>query len=637
MPKSLHVQADRTLIRAAARSRRHLRVEIVAPRRPPRVPVSLGLVLDRSGSMAGAKLDLAREGAIRAIRSLGAEDRLSVLAYNRRVDVLIRSGGADDTAKRVAEDRLRRLDAEGNTDLCEGWLRGCEQVGLGLRTGSLGRCLLLTDGLANEGVTDPETIVRHAAELRVRGVTTSTLGVGRDFDERLLRQMAEAGGGNFYFAEHAEQLSDFIAGETGEALKVVARDAALVVDLPAGASVASPNPFRIRSEHRRSVLELGDLVADQVLSLVLTVEFPEGKEGEGTLVQVWLWDAAGVLEGSTDAEFSYASAEAYESQPRDLEVGREVASAYAAMARRRAGELGRQGATKEGREVLRNMAAQFRRRAGEDPKLLALACALEQEAADLEKMDSLDYKRLEFSTFGTLRSRGEDGMTIGTMSFTMDRTLQMMLMAEPHGAAGAPFSVVTVTSDKEGTRLAEIAAQALAAADPQAFAYSIVDGGARVLDAGPGVALSRDDELGLAYALAAVGDTVKIAIVRGALADGAPSHWHPAERVAIASLDGWDGAAGVPAEAFLAYQMVLQGSRRGRLGWDPVAAMHEDRRGCWGDTCASRTEIASKLEAGQLCPECRRLYERAGVNVEQLLRLVAAVRDLAQRPAGVRI
>jgi len=636
MPKSLHVQPDRTLIRAAGRSRRHLGVDIVAPRRPRRRPVSLGLVLDRSGSMAGPKLDLARQGAIRAIRSLQEEDRLSVVAYNEEVNVLIRAGAADDTAKRVAEHRLHQTEAGGNTDLCGGWLRGCEQVGLGLDAGRLGRCLLLTDGLANQGITDQATIVRHAAELRTRGVTTSTLGVGRDFDEGLLRRMAEAGGGNFYFAEHAAQLSDFIAGETGEALKVVAREAALVIDLPAGASLTSPNPFRMRTESGRTVLELGDLVADQVLSLVLTVEFPEGREGERALVQCWLWDADGVLEWSAEQAFGYASHQAYEAQPRDREVDRAAASAYAARARRRAGELAREGAADKGRALLKKLAGEFRQHAGDDPRILALASALEQEAERLERMDSLDHKRLEYSTFGTLRSRGVDGMTIGTMSFTADRTLQMMLRAERHGPAQAPFFVTAVTADKVGTRLVETAGRALAAADPQAFAYTIVDGAACVLDSGPGVALSRDDELALTYAVAAAGDAVKIVIVHGVLEDGASSHWHPAERVVIASLDGWDEAPGGSAEAFVAHQMVLEGSRHGRPGWDPMAAMHTDRRGCWGDPCANRSEIEAKLEAGGLCPECCRLYEDAGVDVEQLLRLVAAVRQLVQRPAGVR-
>jgi Ca-activated chloride channel family protein len=635
MPRSLHLQPDRVLIRAGGRSRRHLRVEVVAPRLPPPVPLSLSLVLDRSGSMAGAKLDLAREGAIRAIRSLRPEDRLSVLTYNQEVQVLVRSGAADESAKRVGERRLAEVRAGGNTDLCAGWLLGCEQVGLGLDEGRLGRCLLLTDGLANEGVIDRATIVRHAVELRKRGVTTSTLGVGGDFDELLLRQMAEAGGGNFYFAERAAQLSDFIAGETAEAIKVVAREAALVVDLPPGANLRSPNPFPIRSERGRSIIELGNLVADQVLSLVLTVEFPGGAEGERAVVQCWLWDAGSTLEGSAEQEFRYASKKAYEAQPRNPEVDYEAAFAYATLARRRAAELGRDGQAKKGRAVLRKVAAEIRRHTGGDPRLLDLASAIEQEAARLERMDNLEYKRLEYSTFGTLGSRGEDGMSIGTMGFTMDRTLKMMSWAERHGPAQAPFSVLAVTSDKDGTRLVETAGRALAAADPNAVAYTIVDGGARMLDPGPELALSRDDELGLAYAFAGAGDGVKIVLVRGSLRGGASSHWYPAENVAVISLDGWDEAAGEPAEAFVAYQMVLHGSRHGRPGWDPIAALHDERRGCWGDHCTGQADIAAKLEKGDLCPECRRLYERAGVDVEQLLRLVAAVRGLAQRPAGV--
>jgi Ca-activated chloride channel family protein len=634
VPRSLHLRADRGLICAPGRSRRHLRVEIVAPRRPRKAPLSLGLVLDRSGSMAGEKLDLAREGVRRAIRSLDEDDRLSLLAYNERTEVLIRAGAATPAARRVAEKRLGRLEAGGGTDLCGGWLRGCEQVGLGMADGQMGRCLLLSDGLANFGITDPDTIVGHAAELRRRGVTTSTLGVGRDFDERLLRRMAEAGGGSFYFAEHPAQLSDFIAGETGEALKVVAREATLVVELPVGATVASLNPFPSRSEPGRTVFELGSLVSDQVLSLLLSVHFPEGTEGESAVVRCRLSDVDAGLEGSVEQEFRYVDVHANRSQPRDREVEREVAAAYAARTRQRAAALGREGAVEEAREVLRRTAARIRRDAGDDPGLVEVARALESEAARLRQMDSLDYKRVEYETFRGLLSRGADGMTIGTLSFTIDRTLQLMMRSKRHGSDDAPFFVAAVTSDADATGLVETAGRALGAADPLALAYTVADGGARVLDAGAGAVLTRDDELGLAYALSGAGDAVKIAFVRGALGDAAPSHWHPPEKVAIVSLAGWEEDA-APAEAFVAYQMVLQGSRHRRPGWDPITAMHEDRRGCWGDASRARAEVEAKLRAGALCDECRRLYESAGVDVDQLLRLVAAVRELAV-PVGVR-
>lgn len=635
MPRSLHVRADRSLLLADVRSRRqrHLRVEVVAPRCAPRGSLSLGLVLDKSGSMAGAKLNLAREGAIRAIRSLRAEDRVSVVTYSEDPSVLIRSGSADESAKRVAERRLLEIEPGGGTDLCGGWLRGCEQVGLGLGPGRRGRCLLLTDGLANEGITDRPTIVGHAAELRRRGVTTSTLGVGADFDEGLLREMAEAGGGNFYFAESASQLSDFIAGETGEAINVVVRDAALILDLPAGASVTSPNPFRIRSEPRQSVVELGDLVADQVLSLILTVEFPGGREGEAVLVRCWLWDPSGVLDGSEDLAFAYATPAAYAAERREREVDREAMAAYAASARRRAAELGRRGDTAQGRAVLQKMAGDIRRHARGDPKLVQLATQLEREAEALEGMDSLAYKRLEYATFGALRSKGEDGMTLGTMDFT-SRTLALTMLPEEPGVDGASFLVVAVTTDKEGTRLVESAGSVLAAASPRAFACSIVDCGARVLDAGAGVALSREDELGLAYAMAGTSEAVKIAFVRGLLEDGATSHWYAKESAAIVSLSAWDDRMETPAEAFVAHEMLRHWLRRRCPVWDPAVSSHRDVRNCWGEVCEGPADVEARIKAGDLCPACRQLFGAAGVDVDQLLSLVVAVHDLAARPAG---
>ena len=632
MPRSLYVQADQRLLPSAERSKRHLRVEIVAPRRPPRTPVNLALVLDRSGSMHGEKLDLVREGAIRAVRSLGEDDRLSVVIYNERVVVLVPSRVADDVAKDHAETVLRRVSARGDTDLCGGWLSGCEQVSEGLSPARLGRCLLLTDGFANRGITDPETIVSHAAGLRKDGATTSTLGVGRGFDEDLLSRMAEAGGGNFYFAEHARQLADFIAGETGEALRVAARDAELTVRLPAGASASSPNPFRTRSEDGATVFELGSLVADQVLSLVIRLDFPQGDEGDTALVECRLRDADGVFEGAiAEQHFTHSGHEANESQPRDPEVDREVAAAYAARARQRAAELGRKKATDEGSAVLRKTAARIQEYAGGSRELLALVSALEEEASRLEQMDDLDYKRLQYSTFRGLRSRGEDGMTIGTGQFLFDRTVRVMSRSETLDGTQAPFFVAAVTADPEGTGLVATAGRALAAAGGGSFAFAVIDGGARILDPGPGEKLSSDDELGLTYALGSSEEVVKVAFVRGFLEGGALSHWHPAERVAIVSLGSWDDSVGAPAETLVAYQMLLQASRHGRAGWDPLAVMHQETRGCWGDQCETQAEIEAKIAAGDLCSECRRLYEAAGIEVESFLRLVGAVGALTRR------
>ena len=219
------VQTDRSLIRTSGQSIRYALASIVAPqvaRAHDRAPVNVAFVLDRSGSMGGAKFQLARRAIDHALCLLRGDDRFSVVVYDEHVTVVVESSLATRGACEDARARLASIHPRGSTDLCAGWLAGCEQVARYIEGEGLGRCLLLTDGLANHGVINHEEIVAHARELRRRGVVTSTFGVGADFDERLLQQMADAGAGHFYFIERAEQIPDLLASELGETLEVVA-------------------------------------------------------------------------------------------------------------------------------------------------------------------------------------------------------------------------------------------------------------------------------------------------------------------------------------------------------------------------------------------------------------------------------
>ena len=158
--------------------------------------------------MSGDKLRVAKAAVAEAIARLGPQDRFSVVAYDDVVDVVIASTAAAGELRRAALERLGTIEARGSTNLGEGWLRGCEQVAGHLLERGVNRCLLLTDGLANVGITDSDELARHAAELRARGVSTSTFGVGNDFDERLLQSLADAGGGHFYYIADAPQIAD---------------------------------------------------------------------------------------------------------------------------------------------------------------------------------------------------------------------------------------------------------------------------------------------------------------------------------------------------------------------------------------------------------------------------------------------
>ena len=165
----LDLRTDRSLIRAAARSIRYLHVSFTAPTAPSRGdrrPLTVAFVLDRSGSMTGDKIRIARQAIDTAIRLLKPEDRFSLVVYDDRVDVLVAATHATADARRRASELLASIEARGSTDLCTGWLLACEQVAERVSSEHIGRCLLLSDGLANVGVTDPNVLAERAARLR---------------------------------------------------------------------------------------------------------------------------------------------------------------------------------------------------------------------------------------------------------------------------------------------------------------------------------------------------------------------------------------------------------------------------------------------------------------------------------------
>ncbi len=143
---------------------------------------------------------------------------------------------------------------------------------------AVGKCLLLTDGLANVGITDHDELARHAEQLRARHVVTSTFGIGADFDERLLAAMASAGGGHFYYIQTAAQISDFLMSELGETLEIVARDVRLDLSPSEPVSLGALSEFRSEPQGTRLACFLPDMVARQEISLVVEARFPQGRD-----------------------------------------------------------------------------------------------------------------------------------------------------------------------------------------------------------------------------------------------------------------------------------------------------------------------------------------------------------------------
>lgn len=417
MTTNLRARSDRRFIRSAHRSERFVLVELEAPPAPREVqrePVNLAFVLDRSGSMSGDKLALAKQAIETAVDRLLPSDRFAIVCYDDRIDLVVETTTASREAKTNAIERLRAIDARGSTDLAGGWLRGAEQVALAMAGAGVNRTLVLTDGLANVGIVDPAELARHARELRDRGVTTTTFGVGADFDEALLQSMADAGGGHFYFIENAAQIQDHIATEVGELLQVVARDAVLEISAPDSVAVAMLSPFPLERRGSRLQVLLGDLVAEQRLEVVLRVKFGYGPIGHELGLLVGASDREGVLQAggapSITVGWEFADDRTNDTQARDRSVDHAVAKLFAARARQGAVRLNRQGQFQEATQEVRQVAERIAGYAGSDPVLRDLVEKLRAEEQQWNApMPEMSRKMVHAAASYSLRSRAPGG------------------------------------------------------------------------------------------------------------------------------------------------------------------------------------------------------------------------------------
>ena len=248
-----------------------LKLEGKAPTRNNRIPLNLSVVLDRSGSMAGGKLEAARDAAAMLIRRLHPDDIVSVVAYDDQVATVAEPATGDSQASLPRE--VQRIDAGGSTNLSGGWLRGRELVAREKREGGVNRVVLLTDGLANVGITDPTQLLGLCRTACGAGITTTTIGFGADYDEKLLRGMADAGGANTYYIERPDQAADVFAEELEELLTLSAQTVSVEIRASEAVTLTA-----IRHQYPTTTLgsgcarlELGDLYAREPKSVL--VEF----------------------------------------------------------------------------------------------------------------------------------------------------------------------------------------------------------------------------------------------------------------------------------------------------------------------------------------------------------------------------
>lgn len=238
-----------------------------------RRPLNLALVLDRSGSMAGNKLDYTRQAAQFLVQHLGSDDILSIVLYNEQVTTLVPPEPV--AHKDAINQRLDQMKASGMTNLSGGWLEGCKWVEDGQRSEVMSRVILMTDGLANRGVTNHDQLVALAKQKRDANVITTTMGLGTDFNEDLLIAMADAGGGAFYFIESPEVAPTIFKEELRDLLNVVGQNLTVSIEMTDHVSTVNQlNAYNMHSDGKRISFSLGDIYGDEIKTLILELSIP---------------------------------------------------------------------------------------------------------------------------------------------------------------------------------------------------------------------------------------------------------------------------------------------------------------------------------------------------------------------------
>ena len=218
----------------------------------------------------GRKMHHAREAAAFAVEQLLPSDRVSVTIFDEVVETIVPTTPAVDKAGIAA--RIRTIEPRGSTALHEAWAAGVRQVESGGLGEGLNRVLLLSDGLANVGLCDPTAIAAEAQAARMCGVTTTTLGVGDDYNEDLMEAMARAGDGNYYFVETARQLADLFQTELQGLMATVGNDVELALEPRHGAAI-----IEVLNDLPRTAdghLRLANLVVGMPLEVVLKLKVP---------------------------------------------------------------------------------------------------------------------------------------------------------------------------------------------------------------------------------------------------------------------------------------------------------------------------------------------------------------------------
>ena len=270
--------------------------------------VDMVIVLDRSGSMKGRKIKNARAAVLNLLSALSSKDRFALITYSDGVSQVSNLRNVSDVNRKQLEALIHGVRAGGGTNLGAGLQTGINVLLSANQNGNSGKIILISDGLANKGITSPQVLGNIAGIAVEKEFAVSTVGVGIDFNELLMTKIADKGVGNYYYLENPEAFAEVFQKEVFYTQTTSINGISVHLSLPNGISLINAAGYPITVQNSHAVFHPGDLRSNQTRKLFLTLKVPSERVGEFTIGRIkvrYLYNGA-PFEASLEEAFKIA-------------------------------------------------------------------------------------------------------------------------------------------------------------------------------------------------------------------------------------------------------------------------------------------------------------------------------------------
>ncbi|AOS83161.1 hypothetical protein BIU88_02775 [Chlorobaculum limnaeum] len=256
---NLQIIPERTIIRNDNISEIDIVIEITSTSEYKKVESSknnlnLAIVIDRSGSMSGEKLEIAKNSCIEIFKRLKQDDFLTVIVYDNEAEVIVNP----QTKRGEIIEKIKNIEPRGMTNLSLGWYLGLLELQTYLDNDKINKLILLSDGLANTGETKKSILGNQASKSREEySIITSTIGIGDDFDEELLEIISNESGGRFWYIQHSN-INEIIEEEFIGTLNIILDNPKIELNLGKGVKISKELNMLRKASNKYSIRPITD-------------------------------------------------------------------------------------------------------------------------------------------------------------------------------------------------------------------------------------------------------------------------------------------------------------------------------------------------------------------------------------------